>query len=118
MSVLGKILAVLNVLGVCAFLFIGLLGYSKRQTWAYVNFRHDLAIKGIPVDEQEQDADGVKRVDRLHAQVLTELLGSTQVNTQAKEVTRVKDELDAKNRDAGSDTRKRMGAYDRILMPV
>jgi hypothetical protein len=39
MSILGKILAFLNILGMAGLLLIGLLDYGKRKTWEYAVFR-------------------------------------------------------------------------------
>lgn len=52
-SVLNLILSVLNVLGVGAFAYCLLLDLEKRQAWSYAVFLHDLAIWGLPLQEED-----------------------------------------------------------------
>ena len=42
MSILGKILAFLNILGLLGFGTLAGMTYAKRRAWQYQNFRHDL----------------------------------------------------------------------------
>src|SRR5215471_11112220 len=57
MSMLGKVLACLNVLVAIALAVLVALDYGKRQAWAYSVFRHDLAVKGIPLNPEELGPD-------------------------------------------------------------
>lgn len=51
MSLLGKILAFLNVLAAVAFVYLASMDYQKRSTWSYSHFRHQLLLNGLPVDD-------------------------------------------------------------------
>lgn len=53
MSLLGKILAVFNVLAAIAFFTIGAMDYTHRSQWSYSHFRHQLALHGMPVDKND-----------------------------------------------------------------
>ena len=53
MSLFGKILAIFNVLAAIAFFSIGAMDYSQRTQWTYSHFRHQLALHGLPVSEDE-----------------------------------------------------------------
>jgi hypothetical protein len=117
MSLLGKILAVLNILAVIAFLIIGGMAYSKRQAWAYLGFRAELMSDGIPLDDKELDKEGYPRKDKLHEKTVAELFGGEPVHTQVKEVERVKGLLDAQI-GAATDQRKKIGVYANILLPM
>src|SRR5262245_6470631 len=53
MSLLGKILAVLNLLGVvCLFFLIG-MGNLKREAWSRSVRLHKLAEDGLPLDDKD-----------------------------------------------------------------
>jgi hypothetical protein len=54
-------LCILNVLAAVAFIFLLLMNYSKRQAWSYAVFRDDLALMGLPLEE-EADAPSAARV--------------------------------------------------------
>ena len=62
MSTLNKVLAILNVV-VAAILCLPLAGldYGKRQAWMFAVLREDFVLKGLPVDDNEKDAEGKKR---------------------------------------------------------
>jgi hypothetical protein len=74
MSILGKVLIILNVLAAGAFIYLATVDWGARESWSYAVFRHDLALNGLPLDEQELDADGVRAVDRLSNQTLQSML--------------------------------------------
>jgi hypothetical protein len=90
MSILGKVLAVLNVLAAIAFLcFVG-LDYGKRQAWMFAVLQEDFIIKGLPVDENEKDVDGRPLVNAVGAtmqkRVFEGLNDPKPVKTQKAEV--------------------------------
>src|SRR5579883_690853 len=64
-SLIRTILAVLNVLGAIAFLFFAAKDYGVRQSWAYANVLYDVAEQGLPLDENETNAEGEKIVTLL-----------------------------------------------------
>ena len=99
MSLFGKILAFLNVLAAVAFFSLAAMDWGKRQAWAYDLYRHDLAIIGLPVNEDETDKDGVLRVEGLTQKTLQEMfqqVGGNPVKTQRQEVEAVRSRLQAK----------------------
>jgi hypothetical protein len=110
MSLLGKILAGLNIVAAIAFACLVALDWGQRQKWTYAVFRQDLALNGLPVDDAEHDADGVRLVDQISDQTLKELFNpvgggvpadaSAEDKTQMGEVRRLKSRLDAEIKDA------------------
>jgi hypothetical protein len=121
MSLLGKILALLNVLGAVGLVAVAALDYGKRQTWTYAYFQHELVLNGLPVSEKEIDAENVPIVDRYGEDTLRELfspVGGREVPTQMKEVERLKNELDGKLNACGDDKVKRTYLLARILLPM
>lgn len=45
-------LCFLNVLAALGFAFLLMMDYSKRQAWSYAVFQHDLALRGLPLEEE------------------------------------------------------------------
>jgi hypothetical protein len=105
MSILGKVLAILNVFAALALAYVALLDWTHRQAWAYHTYRMDFPIKGLPVDEDEIDADGHRRIDNISDATIREVFqpfggleGAAilpEDKTQLKEVRRVHDKLKA-----------------------
>ena len=112
MSMLGKILAVLNVLAAIAFFVIGGMDYGARRAWSYSAFRHELAIRGLPVDAADDYGrpDGRPVVRDLTDTALKEVFqsaGGAPESTQVAEVQRVKKQVLGDVEGAGDDTAKR-----------
>ncbi|HLJ94216.1 MAG TPA: hypothetical protein VKU02_13595 [Gemmataceae bacterium] len=109
MSTLGKVLAILNVLAAIAFLCVAALDYGKRQAWMFAVLQEDFILRGLPVDEKEQDADGRPLVNligkRLQGQLFTGL--SEPVKTQQEEAQRRHKALLAKIEEAGDPAQKK-----------
>src|SRR5688500_10970007 len=82
MSLLGKILAVLNLLAAGGFLYLAVLDYSIRQQWSYALFRHDIALLGMPVDREDRDDRGRPRYLAMNEALAEELAGSRDALTQ------------------------------------
>src|SRR5438876_6494005 len=94
MSTLGKVLAILNVFAALAFVCLAALAWGQRQAWTYAVFRHDLLIRGLPVDDQDKDVDGVPIAAQLGSDTLAKIFQSGQpVKTQVEEVKRKMEEL-------------------------
>jgi hypothetical protein len=122
MSTLGKVLAFVNVLGAIVLAALAALDYGKRQQWAYAVFRSDLVINGLPVDDDQRDAEGRPIVRELGdpkdpGQTLKELFPSNPVATQVEEVQRVRQLLDNKIGQAG-DEAAQTKLRARILLPL
>lgn len=58
MSTTSKVLAVLNLLALFAYIFLGSTIYSYRTDWQYQNFLMDRTLKGLPLNEEEVDEFG------------------------------------------------------------
>ena len=115
MSLLGKILAVLNVLAAMGLVYLLALDMGQRQRWAYDYFLHDLFINGLPLDDKEQEGDIVK-VTRLNPPT-SDLIFQKKypVQTQMEEVERVKEILRGSVDAAGGAKEQRLA---RILLPL
>jgi hypothetical protein len=111
MSVLGKILAILNVIAAFVFLLIAALDWGARQSWAYAAYRADLALDGLPLDENEVDLKGQKRIDRLtdatYASVMGEAAKESKEKTQLNYVNKLKSALKGEIENAPNDDAKR-----------
>lgn len=121
MSLAGKILAILNVLGAIALLYFASQDYATRQAWAYSVYRHDLLINGLPVDAQELGDDGEPispRVAEDDKSALFQPVGGDPVATQSDEVARVKKILDGKVEAASGDRGAQTYVLARILLPL
>jgi hypothetical protein len=92
MSLLGKILAIINVLAAAAFIYFAASDYGKRQQWSHAVYRHDLAINGLPLDDNQKDVDGNLLAKNLNQTTLNEIFqgAGTPVSTQQAEVQNVK----------------------------
>src|SRR6516165_9679436 len=120
MSILGKILAGLNIIAAAAVVYLAAVTYAKHQAWQYANFRHDLAVDGLPIDDQDADSTGKPLVSKFGNDLTKDPylkdfnLGA--VDTQVKEVERVWNALQDKLKD--DDIRKRILPLARIVMPL
>jgi hypothetical protein len=118
MSILGKVLAILNVLAVIGAVALLGMDYAKRRSWAYAVFRQQLVSDGLPVDDREVDGEGHKLVDDLTQATLQDIFkGSSPVKTQLEEVKRVQSDLSSKIQGAG-DKKKQLYLLARILTPL
>jgi hypothetical protein len=93
MSLLGKILAVLNVLAAVGFFFVAYMDWNMRQSWANAVVQHDIVINGLPVDKSELDQEGHPKYLNLRKAMLQPLLGAQIVRTQEEEVDQVRNKL-------------------------
>lgn len=121
MSTLGKVLAFLNILGTLALAFLAMLDYGKRQSWAYSVFRHEMVLRGLPINEQELDEDKAPLLERLNDETLQDLfrnVGGTPVPTQMKEVERIKTQLDNRLQAVAASKAAQAYVYARILLPL
>jgi hypothetical protein len=124
MSLFGKILALLNIFGAIAVIYFASSVYSKRKAWAYSKLRHDLVLRGLPLDEQEEESNQEFIVKLLGhptedatLNAIFQQAGGNPVPTQIAEVQRVKGQLDSK---ISGETTPRGKTYllSRILLPL
>jgi hypothetical protein len=118
MSLLGKVLVVLNLLGVAGVAVLGAMDYGKRQAWSYAVFREELLLRGLPLDKDERDAEHKLLIlDKFHEETKKELFPQgNPVLTQLEEVNRVKNEVQGQIQQAG-DNNKQMLACAEVLLP-
>jgi len=120
MSLLGKILAILNLLAACAFAMLALMDYGKRDSWAHAVFMADLRINGLPVDDSEPVDPGLPSKRELDNQTLKQLFqpaGGNEVHTQEEELNKVYQRLKSDingNRVEGTKVQK----LARVLLPL
>ncbi len=126
MSLLGKILAGLNIVAAIAFACLVALDWGQRQKWTYAVFRQDLTLNGLPVDDAEHDADGVRLVDQISDQTFKELFNpvggasanpSAEDKTQMGEVRRLKTRLQGEI-DSAPDKRAKLVSLLTPLAPT
>jgi hypothetical protein len=121
MSLLGKILALLNLFGALGLIVLASMTYSKRQGWSYSLLRHGIVLDGLPLDEKEETPNGVPIVDQLSENTLRGLfqsVGGNPVKTQIQEVQRVKQALDGKLQPVSQNKRAQTYLLARILLPL
>lgn len=75
MSLFGKILAFLNVLGVFGVLALGLMTYTKKVQWQSACAFQELMITGLPLDRNQIDAEGFPSFDDLSPTLVKQLPG-------------------------------------------
>lgn len=121
MSLLGKILAILNVFAVVGALVLMAMSYAKRHVWEYAVFRQDLMINGLPLDDKEIDAQQQPAIEKVGAKTQQDLFKQASprdpVATQVAEVERVKSQLDSQIQSAG-DKKKQIFTLAHILTPM
>ena len=112
MSLLGKILVFLNLLGAVGLTVVAAMDYGKRQTWEHAVFRQDLFIKGLPLSEQDAAAAN------LSTDLLREVFNQagSPVKTQTAEVERLRQIVEGAVGAAGTD-QKKLAEIARVLLP-
>ena len=129
MSLFGKVLACFNIIGAVALFALAAMDYGKRQAWSYSVFRHELVLRGLPLDEKEEDRQGrpvLARLDPDNSPTLASMFSGlgTPVRTQAQEVKRVRGVVDARVEAAGTNLqgpealRARTYLLARALLPL
>jgi hypothetical protein len=118
MSLLGKILAFLNIIGAAGFVYLASLDYAKRHTWAAQVFRADLLLQGLPLDAEARTPEGEPIVDLITEDTKKALFPvPPAVFTQEDEVRRVQSEVQSRIQAAGTDTDKILAASAPLLLP-
>ena len=121
MSILGKILAFLNILGAAGFIALASMTYAKRHAWEYANFQFDLRDGGLPLDDTDGDRENRPLVrkfgqDPAKDRTIKEFFPSDPVWTQVQEVKKVREKLDTFL--AEDDIRKKNIKLARLLLPL
>lgn len=116
MSLLGKILVILNILAAAGFAAVAAMDYGKRAAWSYAVFRWDLAIDGLPLNDAQAGEDDVPTVNKISDDTLKDIFAQAggvlktpdgkDVNTQEREVARVKAALESKVGQLGTNAQK------------
>lgn len=79
MSLLGKVLAILNLLTLIGAGVLGTMVYAQRQSWSHTIFLANLYLEGLPVDAMEMDKSGSPIASRIGPATLTAMFGSADV---------------------------------------
>ena len=118
MGLLGKILAILNVLAAIGFLVLAITDYGKQRAWSTAIFQEDLLQIGLPVDDTEKDFNGEVISKKIGAYTLQQLLtGGKPVTTQLEEVTQRQTALNDSISQAGNEAEQRKKMAE-ILLPL
>ncbi|HEY7426176.1 MAG TPA: hypothetical protein VH682_18240 [Gemmataceae bacterium] len=117
MSLLGKVLAILNVLAVLGALALMGMSYGKQMAWEYKVFQQKLLMDGLPVDEGERDQQNRPLADNIGTSTQKDLFPQNPVTTQKAEVERVRGQLQSKIQGAG-DKKKQIYLLARVLTPM
>ncbi|HMC65049.1 MAG TPA: hypothetical protein VKI65_08915 [Gemmataceae bacterium] len=125
MSMLGKVLAILNVLAALLFVYLAAIDWAKHQQQSYPVFRNELIFHGLPVDDDDMGTHTppTKLAGHLSRQTLTDIypagaggdLAGEQVRTQEDEVTRVRASLRQKINSLDGDAAKRNYLKETLL---
>ncbi len=127
MSLFGKILVVLNLLGAAGLVYVSSLDYAMRQSWAHAYVRGELILRGLPLDEKELDSSFQAAVERLSEADYSEMfrtVGGRPVQTQMQEFNAVKQRVDERVAKAGegiNEEARRVGqtlVYARVLLSL
>jgi len=117
MSLLGKVLAIFNVLAVLGALALMGMSYGRQMVWEYSVFRQKLLENGLPVDEGERDQQNRPLADNIGTSTQKDLFPQNPVTTQKAEVERLRGQLQSKIQGAG-DKRKQIYLLARVLTPM
>lgn len=122
MGLLGKILAVLNIVAALGFVYLAAADYALRRSWSYAVLRYDLKLDGLPLDDEERDPlDGQRRVAEIGEPILQDASGSAGggpgVATQQAEVERVRAQVrgEIQAQDGEDAKRKKLAS---VLVPL
>jgi hypothetical protein len=85
MTTFGKVLAVVNVVLAIAFVCLIASDYSRRRAWEFAILGEDFQIGGLPVDDQQKDAEGQLLKDLVTKQMQQQL--GAQTTTQVEFLT-------------------------------
>jgi len=118
MGLLGKILAIFNVLAAIGFLAVAVMDYGKQRAWSTLVFQQDLLLNGLPLDDTEKDADGEVISQKIGTYSLQQLLtGGQPVTTQLAEVKQRQTALQGTITQAGGEPEQRSKMKE-ILLPL
>jgi hypothetical protein len=115
MGLYGKILAVLNALAAVAFLIFAGMVYGQRHSWEFTILNQDFLIRGLPVDDKEENAEGQVLKDLIGKEMRSRLgiqEGLTQAEQARSRHDKLKSEVDAL---AGADKQKRL---EEVMLPL
>ena len=121
MTILGKLLAIANVLAAVGFLYLAATDWALRHKWTYAVYRHQLTMDGLPVDEAEIDpADDAPHVAKLSEKTLQDIFkqaGGPPVKTQKDAVQRAQSDFKA-TIDGLADDKAKRERLASLLLPL
>ncbi|MFM7151339.1 MAG: hypothetical protein ACKO23_16000 [Gemmataceae bacterium] len=110
----------LNLFGAVGLVYMATLDYAKRQSWAHAYVRHELALDGLPLDEQDPDPSGLPLVERFNDEdkrAIFQGVTGEPVITQIREMERVKADLDNRINGTAEDRVQQTFLLGRLLLP-
>jgi hypothetical protein len=119
MSLLGKILAFLNILGAAGFMAVATMNYTQRKVYAFRVQEYQFLINGLPIDAEQRDPQGRSLPEKIGPQMQKDLFGALPgqpVATQVEEVQNVQRLFDGKIESLG-DKKKKIHFLARLLLP-
>ena len=121
MSLLGKILMVINIFAALAFFYLVAADFGQHQSWSYAVMRQDFILDGLPLDEGVKEGDGTKIVDKISDKTLKEMFqgvgGPPDGKTQEAEVFRVKQNVQSEIDGVAAEAQKREKLLS-VLIPL
>jgi hypothetical protein len=120
MGMLGKVLAILNILAAIGFLVLAGLDYGKRQSWELAVLEQDFILNGLPVDDQEKDLEGKPLAGYLGPNLRQALFSGARgqpVTTQKEEVAQRRQQLEGEINGQADEAGKRR-VLGEILVPL
>jgi hypothetical protein len=120
MSLLGKVLAVLNVLAAAAFIWLVVADYSKRNAYAFSTQQADFMLNGLPLDAGELDVEQQKRAELVGKEMSNQLFSGVpgpKVKTQEEEIRQRYDSLRKEIGGEENDAAKR-AKLEAVLIPL
>jgi chromosome segregation ATPase len=122
MNLFGKILVVFNILAAIAFFVIGAMDYSQRSQWSYSHFRHQIALHGLPVANEDNTwrLPGRSVSSDLTDNTLNDIfstVGGIPSKTQIDELTKVESQIQTEV-DGASSIADKSAVLARYLIPL
>ncbi len=123
MTILGKVLAFLNILGVTTFLVLASMDLARKESWREANYRHDLLSYGLPLNDKlltdkEQPQAELVGDPKQPNQRLKDLFPQNPVNTQVMEVQRVQQVFEGELQKVADNKARHVVLFCQYLLPL
>jgi hypothetical protein len=120
MSIFSKILIFICLLMATGFVYVATIDWAVRYNWSYAVFREDVALKGLPLDNKEEDHFGnfpvVEQFSDYTLQKMFEGRGAP-VHTQLEEVKNLQAKVLAELNEVTDEPAKRK-KWQQMMLPL